>query len=191
MSGFLRAVRAVIRTYFLFPGHRSDLDRWGDETNLSARWDSRTAKMARLVPPGSKVLEFGAGRLTLRDHLPPGCTYTASDLFPREGISLVCDLNARPFPKVPPHDVVFLAGVLAYVWDLPALVRFLTGIAGTVVASYPGTDLTPGTLARRANGWVNDLSFADLEKIFEEQGFVRESCERWERQHVYKFTKRP
>lgn len=191
MFDLLRALRAIYRTYSLLPGRRSDLARWGDETNLSARWDSRTAMMARLVPPGSKVLEFGAGRLTLKDHLPRGCTYTASDLFPREGIALVCDLNAHPFPKVPSHDVVFLAGVLAYVWDLPALVRFLSGIAGTVIASYPGTDLTPGTLARRANGWVNDLSFAELEKIFEEHGYAREGCERWERQHVYKFTKRP
>src|SRR5690606_12013399 len=54
---------------------RSDLERWADGQSLLAPWDSRTIRLAGLVQPGARVLELGAGRMLLREHLPPGCTY--------------------------------------------------------------------------------------------------------------------
>lgn len=63
----------------------SDLTRWENIENLHEEWDSRTIMIARLIPPNSRVLEFGAARLVLRDHLPINCSYQPSDIVDRGG----------------------------------------------------------------------------------------------------------
>ena len=48
------------------PG-RVRLSEVGGSRSLSPDWDSRTERIARLIPPGATVLEFGAGRMALRN----------------------------------------------------------------------------------------------------------------------------
>ena len=40
----------------------SDRSRWSDTKELLTDWDERTRILARLVPDGARVIEFGAGR---------------------------------------------------------------------------------------------------------------------------------
>src|SRR5205814_2229019 len=114
----------------------SDYRRWGDSRSLSPDWDSRTEQIARLIPPGATVLEFGAGRMTLRNYLPEGCQYTPCDLVDRGGGTIVCDLNARELPAFPPLDVAVFSGVLEYINDINYLISHISGSVSTIIASY-------------------------------------------------------
>jgi hypothetical protein len=76
----------------------SDRERWADLRNHEVDWDERTRAIARLIPPGSHVIEFGAGRRQLESRLPEDCSYSASDLVDRGLGTLLCDLNRRPLP---------------------------------------------------------------------------------------------
>src|SRR5262245_46767147 len=44
---------------------RSDYPRWTSLDNYETWWDGRTEKIARLIPPARRVIEFGAGRRQL------------------------------------------------------------------------------------------------------------------------------
>ena len=63
---FLLEDRAMPRNIF----GKSDYQRWENEQNLSAAWDSRTKQIADLVEPGKSIIEFGAGRLVLKELIP-------------------------------------------------------------------------------------------------------------------------
>ena len=47
------------------------LTRWADLDNFDPEWDERTQIIADLITPGSRVLEFGAGRRYLQTRLDP------------------------------------------------------------------------------------------------------------------------
>src|ERR1700756_2675299 len=74
----------------------SDHERWKDLRNHDIDWDKRTRAIADLIPPGSHVIDFGAGRRQLEHWLPAGCSYTPSDIVERGSDTLLCDLNRRP-----------------------------------------------------------------------------------------------
>jgi hypothetical protein len=82
------------------------------------RWPGRSEAVARLVYPGSSVLDMGAGACGLRDWLPPGCTYTAIDAVPggRPDIGecdlMQCHVDAYRFHQ---FDAAVMAGVLEHV----------------------------------------------------------------------------
>ena len=108
--------------------------------------------MATPIRPGSSVLEFGAGRMVLKQSLPEGCRDTPSDIVDRGPRTIVCDLNARTLPDFPHHDVAVFSGVLEYVHDVPRVVALLARTVDTVVASYADTDSVARRITRRAHG---------------------------------------
>ncbi len=166
----------------------TDFARWSEPTNLLPHWDSRTLRMAELIPPGSSVLELGAGRQVLRAALPEGCTYTPSDLVSRGPDTLVCDLNARRLLDFPAHDIIVLSGVLEYVDKVPRLVRHLAPRCRVaMILSYAVTDTNPEDRAR--HGWVNHYSAAALTRVFEAAGFRAAGAEHWQSQVIFTFRK--
>jgi glycosyltransferase involved in cell wall biosynthesis len=167
----------------------SDRRRWGDPRSLSPDWDSRTEQIARLVPPGATVLEFGAGRMTLRDRLAQGCTYIPSDLVDRGPGTIVCDLNARELPAFPPHDVAVFSGVLEYVNDISLLLNNIKYNSKTIIASYAVRERVPGRVERRAHGWVNDHTAGEFVEIFRRLGFRCDRAEGWHGQEIYRFVR--
>ena len=163
--------------------------RWGNPGSLSPDWDSRTEQIARLIPPGASVLEFGAGRMALRDHLPEGCRYTPSDLVDRGAGTIVCDLNARELPPFPPHDVAVFSGVLEYINDVGGLVRHVANNVNIIITSYTDIEHVPGKLVRRSQGWVNDYQSGQLREIFARSGFRCDRVEDWRNQKIYRFVR--
>jgi hypothetical protein len=152
----------------------SDVSRWSDINNLSPEWDERTIIMARLVPENSNVLEFGAGRLVLQDHIPASCRYTPSDLCDRGQGTIICDLNKRPLPDFIGHDVLVFSGVLEYIHDVPSLIENFSGNCKIIIASYvcaTGKSVF-SILRRRRASWVNDYSSVELKGIFCSYGFI-------------------
>ncbi len=148
LTRFSRAAKTIL----LKRDGRSDTGRWSDPSNLNESWDVRTAALAKFVPPGSSVLEFGAGRRVLPRYLPAGCQYTPSDLVDRGPGTLVCDLNAAQLPLFPEHDVAVFSGVLEYVLDMDRLLDHLAPTCRIIVASYAPTDVAEQqtAVARRA-----------------------------------------
>lgn len=143
--------------------------------------------MAALVPPGSSVIEFGAGRRILEGALPPGCRYTPSDLVDRGGGTIVCDLNAARLPDFDHHDVAVFSGVLEYVFDVSRLVSHLATRVNIVVASYATLDRNRA--GRRRHGWVNDFTEAEFMSVFESAGFVCDLREAWKTQTIFYFRR--
>jgi methyltransferase family protein len=179
------------KTLLLKNAKKSDLQRWANEANLSKAWDGRTKMLASFLDPGSRVLEFGAGRMELARYLPNHCVYIPSDIVDRGNNTFVCDLNAQRLPPLPEHDVAVFSGVLEYVHDVRRLVAYLHEYCNTIAASYATTDFPQQkqTLTRRKHGWVNDYDGAALNRLFSSQGFECAQTLVWENQQLlFKFV---
>lgn len=182
----ISALKTVVRKRRL----DSDFERWSTEQSLSAKWDSRTERIAQLIAPESRVLEFGAGRLVLKKYLPEGCSYTPSDIVDRGEGTLVCDLNAETLPQFDSDfDVCVFSGVLEYLNDAPRLIKHLSAKIPTIITSYATLELKPKLIKRRKSGWVNDYSAAEFKAIFSSFGYVLDHVEEWHSQEIYRFVK--
>jgi len=160
--------------------------RWAEVQNLCPGWDERTIFIAGMIPAGVSVVEFGAGRLVLPAHLKPGCSYQPVDLVARSAETIAFDLNVHPYPQLPRcYDHAVFSGVLEYVRDLPRLMRWLPQIADNVVFSYAVADHLCDPVTRRRNGWVNNLSDAEVRQLLCESGMKLLSQSRWREQNIY------
>jgi hypothetical protein len=130
------ALKKGIKTSLRKAFGKSDYQRWGDKQGLSPDWDSRTKQIANLISPGASVIEFGAGRLALKNFLPENCSYTPSDLVDRGHNTIICDLNSDTLPQFQLHDVAVFSGVLEYVNDLPKLILHLSNYVNVILAPY-------------------------------------------------------
>jgi len=178
--------------------NRSDQQRWSDLTNHEKWWDERTAKIARLIPAGSRVIEFGAGRRQLANVLDSSCSYTPSDLVERGPGTFVCDLNQRPLPSLS-HlgaDTAVFGGVLEYIHDVQSLVKWLAEHVSTCVASYACTSTEDRMASRMRHGtsryyygYMNSYSEADLISLFQRAGFRCIARDPWNAQRMFVFVK--
>ena len=205
MSGSRRNVGAVTRVtrmaLFRLMG-RSDYERWADPSNLEAWWESRTQKLAPMIPVGTRVLEFGAGRRRLEAYLDSSCTYMASDLVERGPDTFVCDLNRRPLPDLDAlrPDVAVFAGVLEYIRDVPSLIDWLSAHVRYCVVSYALIDRSrfarsPIAGARRTywrtyHGYMNAYSEPELLALFAQSRFACLRADGWNDQRIFLFEKR-
>lgn len=187
-DGLLRKLVIDLATRYHRHTGKSDFSRWSKPRSLSPLWDERTRQLAAMVPPGSTVIEFGAGRRVLEHMLDRPARYTPSDLVDRGPGTVVCDLNARPLPQFGTHDFAVFSGVLEYVNDVPSLIRHLHGSVRTIVASYAVLEKNPDE--RRAGGWVNDYTAAQFVALFAEQGFECVANSSWQSQELYRFVVR-
>lgn len=164
--------------------------RWKHDHSLSSDWDSRNSIIAEMIEDHSDVIEFGAGRMLLRDLLKPSCTYQPTDIVRRNDDTLVIDLNSRSFeiPRRFSHAV--FSGVLEYVWDLPAVTAKLDRCVMSVVASYASTDLVPNYILRKSNGWVSHHSEKFFVESFQRCGFIATNMQIWRDQVIYRFDVR-
>lgn len=167
----------------------SDYNRWTPQDSLSQSWDLRTQQIAGLIDPGTRLIEFGAGRLVLKNFLPQDCIYTPSDLVDRGHGTIVCDLNAEQLPDLPSYDIAVFSGVLEYVNDVPRLLLHLSKHVDGIIASYADVDLNKRN--RRKKGWVNDYTSSEFIELFAHAGFQCAQMEQWKTQLIYKFSKKP
>jgi hypothetical protein len=169
-------------------GRRPDVSRWQRVSSFDAEWEERTRILARLVPRGSRVIEFGAGLRGLARHLDPSCSYVASDVIRRGPDTLVWDLNARPLPDLSrlDVDVAVFGGVLEYLVRLAPIARWLSRHVAMCLASYECAVTAPwspgrlGERLRRARlGWVSTHTEAELLRLFRAAGFRCEQKVLW------------
>ncbi|MGE0461996.1 MAG: methyltransferase domain-containing protein [Vicinamibacterales bacterium] len=164
----------------------TDISRWEDTTRSDPPWIDRNRLIGRWIPPGSSVLDVGAGSMNLRRFLPEGCRYQPADVVLPDDATLFVDFNAGAVPLVgAPFDFVVCSGVLEYVVDVVHALRTLAGWGRRAIVSYAVASDPPDEGARRRAGWVTHLSEAALARNFAEAGLrvVREQS--WEAQRVY------
>jgi hypothetical protein len=194
----MQSLRRVARNAAARLMRRSDYSRWGDPENLEKWWEERTQKMAALVPKSSRVIEFGAGSCRLRSWLDDTCEYIPSDIVARGPDTVICDLNRRPLPNLEylQADVALFAGVLEYLGDLDAVVKWLSGFVEWCIVSYdcvPPAVKLPGRLRERFRrqyyGYLSDYTEVQLVEVFHRWGFVNVRRDAWTTQCIFVFTK--
>ncbi len=187
---FWMMIQNLLKTTVFKHKLASDLSRWDNEAVLSKDWEPRTRQIAALIPPGSSVLEFGAGRMALAGYLPDGCSYTPSDIVDRGRNTIVCDLNSPSLPIFPPHQVAVFSGVLEYVWNVERLIDHLSPGIKMFILSYAITDKQRFRLSRRLSGWVNDYDSQALEDLFNQGGYICNATEMWNSQKIFRFIQK-
>ena len=154
----------------------TDTARWSDPAQLEAAWNARAQQTAGYIPVGAHVLDLGCGAMALEQFLPPGCAYQPCDLVARDSRTIVCDFNKGEFPQAGACDIVNVLGVLEYIYDAPAFLARLAALRRPVVMSYCAADLAP--LDRKALGWVNQFTVAELGNLLARAGFAIERVDR-------------
>ncbi len=141
---------------------QSDSARWARTAQGRSGWDERNRMIAGYVPPRASVLDLGAGAQTLRDHLPPDCTYQPCDIVPGPGV-LACDLDAGRWPDTGQrYDLAVCSGVLEYLHDAPAALAGIDAVARRAIVSYSDRRTGQRLATRVAQGWASHLSLAEL-----------------------------
>lgn len=190
LKSFLHAPRRYLQAV----QHRheyANTQRWHTDTILNDNWNARTTLMATMIPPGSSVFEFGAGRQILAGLIAAtGGEYQPCDLVARNDHTIVCDLN-QGFPAMDrTWDVMVFSGVLEYIHDLERLLRQVRWHSRACLCSYTVVDDLRCMTTRLENGWVNHLSADTLERYFCNAGFTIAETRRWEngihRQRIYR-----
>lgn len=184
---FLSHPLESLRVSLGLPVEGTDAKRWEDISNLRENWDERTILIAGMIPAGSDVIEFGAGRFVLRDNLPSNCMYQPSDIVDRGEGTIVCDLN-QSFPVLTKrYTHAVFSGVLEYIADIGCVADNLKEHADTIIASYATIDRMPDRIKRKRRGWINHLTGEQFVAIFCERGYELASSTAWKNQTIYVF----
>ncbi len=156
-------------TEFYLAARSSDGPRWADPQWLPAGADLRARAAVGLIAPGSSVLDLGCGAMTLRSVLPPTCRYVPADLVARSEDTVVVDLNQGQFPPGA-FDVATLLNVLEFLHEPDQVLARCRAAAGVLILSYDlaGASNAP---ARRARGYFNDFSEAQLDALLLKAGW--------------------
>ena len=164
--------------------------RWSQSESLLSEWDGRTQLIAKLIPNGSKVIEFGAGRMVLKPLLGTNCVYQPSDIVDRGRGTLVLDLNVDRVVLGCSYSHAVFSGVLEYVRDIAGLIQAISPQVSIIIASYSSTDAIPDIVIRLQNGWVSHLSDSDFLNAFIVAGYDVGDAFNWREQKIYVFRKR-
>jgi len=125
--------------------------------------------------------------MDLEKELPAGVIYQPADIVSRDNRTILCDLNAGKLPDVP-ADVVALLGVIEYCHAPAVIFAALASRWGRLVMSYNPADLDNGR-DRRAHGWFNDLTSAQLTGLAGEAGYrLTAMVAHGERERIYSFS---
>lgn len=190
LKNLIRSRRLILKTRFNKLFKISDVTRWEKPKALFHDWDERTALLAAHIPKNSRVLEFGAARLSLKAMLPEGCAYFHSDIVQRAEGTLVADLN-KSFPDIPNVDIIVFSGVLEYVAKVPELLEWLKDKTRIILFSYAVTDTYPVISTRRKHGWISDHSEVDFIQWAKKYSFKTQNIGQWRRQYLFLWQKNP
>jgi hypothetical protein len=180
LTGIKFKLSSALKTLYWSVFRTANFKRWQNLKNYDPGWDERTKLIGSLIPQGSRVIEFGAGRRQLELYLDSSCIYFSSDLVSRSSDTIVCNLNSSDLPNLKELklDVAVFSGVLEYISDLDYLAKWLAQQVSVCIASYVGATSQPQTLQRiqemgrrMSFGWFNTYSDEEIETIFNRAGF--------------------
>lgn len=126
---------------------------------MEDRWPTRLDAVVRHVPPGSSVIDLGAGSGALERRLPRGCRYTGVDLPD-------FDMNRHRWPDGL-YDVAIMAGVLEYARFPGAALRHLHDLAPVGIVTYAHDP------RRRDPSWENALTPERFVELAMKAGYAK------------------
>ena len=151
--------------------HRTVIERWSTlKAAEAAPWKARAAVAAALLISPKSVLDLGCGLMSLEEFLSPDTAYQPVDVVSRDNRTIVCDFNKSPPPRKMPEAVTCL-GLREYLFEPASLLNTLSWRHKAAVISYCATDAPEPIEDRRANAWVNDMSVAQIEAMFQATGW--------------------
>jgi len=180
-------IAKVLRIFNHNKYNKSDVERWEPIGAIKKSWAKRTIEMSKFILPNSKIIEFGAGKMVIKEHLPENCSYTPSDIVNRGHGTFVCDLNNPDLPAFDHYDYCVISGVLEYINDVPKLIEHLSTSIDSFIISY--AIVKEGHIAKRGNGWVNSYTENDIIKLFEDNGYIISKRTKWVKQVIFVFNK--
>ena len=131
----------------------------------------RIALMAELLPTKGTVLDFGCGKMWLREFIDESnITYKGLDYVSRDKNTIVCDINSESIPEID-YNIAFLSGFLEYVDNPQNFINQIAKKANTVVVSYCTTDNFPELDKRIERTWKNHLADADIVNLFDREDY--------------------
>lgn len=150
-------------------------------------WHSRNTIIANLIPKGATVLDLGAGDLDLLSQLKSIGGYRGYDKKPQYPIVFEWDFNQ----SVPDehYDYTIVSGVLEYIDSPRKFIKNISKLGGKIILTYSPAD-GQQIEDREKSGWVNHLSLAELETIFEQSGLKYKICDYWNEQIVFELNKK-
>jgi len=160
--------RRVFKTLLL----KTDVRKWQSVAKAGPpTWDERNMIIARHIPPGSSVLDLGAGAQTLRNYLPAGCTYQPCDVVANTPDVIYCDFNRGIYPQPQTRcDYVVCSGILEYIRKPKLFLSRVTALAPKLLLSYNPVFEPESKVDRLEKGWLNHLSEQQLQAMFDELG---------------------
>lgn len=123
-------------------------------------WEERNVKIAKLIPPGSVVLDLGAGDLSLLRNLVR-CYYVGYDINPTSPNVQKCDFNTET-PDTWKADYVVISGVLEYLNDPINFINRVVGLGDKMIVTYSPADGHTKEDRERSK-WVNHLTRKEFE----------------------------
>lgn len=158
--------------------------------------DGQYQRLSTLISEEShSVMDLGAGNMLIRKYLKKDILYSPVDLKRHTCETIVCDFHQHRFPTNH-SDTIIVSGCLEYIEDTK---WFLLKIAShadlELILSYPLLEDQPDVVSRRANAWVNDLSYQDLIHLVQSSGFILvwqecyPSSAATPKQHIFQFRK--
>lgn len=161
----------------------TDFKRWKQNDELHLNWNERTGILADYLDPKSRIIEFGAGNMYLKDYLKPEY-YTPTDIVKRFEETMVCDLNKKIEINLSNYESAVFSGVLEYVHNIENVFKQLNDFnVKQVVLSYCCSDVN--TSSRELNGWFSDLDRKEIESIFKKYNYNVINYKEWNEQSIY------
>jgi hypothetical protein len=160
---------------------------WSSLEHFDPTWARRIEAMAAHVPPRSAVMDLGCGPMWLKE-ARPDIDYTGVDYKFRGFGCVVADFNKGQFP-LSSSEVMFVSGCLEYIKDPEWFIAKVTHGSSRCIVSYCVTDFNPDLAARRRAGWVNDLSKAQIERLFRERDFSLSVLDEYSKNLIFVFDR--
>lgn len=180
----IESKRNVRRIQKLKQSGKSDFSRWSKNDVFHDNWNERTKMLATYLNKNAKIIEFGAGSMSLRSQLLKSQRYTPSDLVSRTKETIVYDLNGTQNFDFKNFDTAFFSGVLEYVFDIEALFKnMMDDKLENIILSYKCFE--GNKRARELNGWLSDYTERQLEEIFNNFNYRIVETNRWNGQKLY------
>ena len=167
---------------------QSDINRWKNSNELFEDWDQRTSILGNYITPGSKVIEFGSGNMSLKKMLPKKCTYTPSDIVKRTEEIIVCDLNEPISFDLSLYNTAVFSGVFEYVYDIDTVFKQLEKHIPHIILSYACSDIC--THNRLINGWLSEFTEKQLLDIFAKYSYDVIDKQEWRQQTIFNLNKK-
>ncbi len=117
------------------------------------------------------IVDYGAGRMYLREYVPPEVEYFPVDYIRRNEQTILCDLNSGEFPDIR-SDAAVCSGVLEFIFTAEQLLTHVCNHTNKmVILSYLGIENFPDIKGRRASAYVSDLSDTQISELMTSKGF--------------------